>query len=70
MNVMSFNASQLGELGDAAAGLGMKQLASLSKEAVVGSLSTLSKIEGFSKSQKEALLKAAGVADIVRNAFF
>ncbi|KAK6467906.1 otoancorin-like [Huso huso] len=65
MNVMSFNASQLGELGDAAAGLGMKQLASLSKEAVVGSLSTLSKIEGFSKSQKEALLKAAGVADII-----
>ncbi|RXM97508.1 Otoancorin [Acipenser ruthenus] len=64
MNVMSFNSSQLGELGDAAAGLGMKQLASLSKEAVVGSLSTLSKIEGFSKSQKEALLKAAGVADI------
>ncbi|XP_058865413.1 otoancorin-like [Acipenser ruthenus] len=65
MNVMSFNSSQLGELGDAAAGLGMKQLASLSKEAVVGSLSTLSKIEGFSKSQKEALLKAAGVADII-----
>ncbi|KAK1155966.1 otoancorin-like [Acipenser oxyrinchus oxyrinchus] len=65
MNVMSFDASQLGELGDAAAGLGMKQLASLSKEAVVGSLNMLSKIEGFSKSQKEALLKAAGVADII-----
>ncbi|XP_041098279.1 otoancorin-like [Polyodon spathula] len=65
MNVTSFGASQLGELGDAAAGLGIKQLASLSKEAVVGSLSTLSKIEGFSKSQKEALLKAAGVADII-----
>ncbi|XP_039609557.1 otoancorin-like [Polypterus senegalus] len=53
----NLNAEKLKNIGEAAVGLSISQLANLSKDAVVGSLASLTKMKSWSNSQKTVLLK-------------
>ncbi|XP_043942465.1 otoancorin-like [Protopterus annectens] len=59
ISIVNMTGDNLKNLGSAATGLSVKQLANLSADALSGALESLGKIKGWSESQKKALAKKA-----------